>query len=88
MFMEKDVAVSILEEIQDNLRSANWKQKTLKTIKLYEKNLEISSNEKIKALVDKYNRHLQAFGESDKRTMSLLKKIDKEIVKINNKYNN
>lgn len=39
--MEKQVAISILEDIQNSLNKDNWKEESLKTINTYIKNLKI-----------------------------------------------
>lgn len=56
----------------------------LKTIKIYRKNLEIATNEKIQKLIKKQKEYIEKYGENGKRTQKLNKKIDKEINKIFN----
>ena len=46
--MDKEVAISILEDIQNTLNKEDWKNETLKTIKNYEKKLKDSQKEKVK----------------------------------------
>ena len=46
--MEKDVAITILEDIQDALCTDNPKENALKTLEIYRKDLEISTSTKIK----------------------------------------
>ena len=35
--MEKEVAISILEDIENSLQKENWKDESLKTIAIYRK---------------------------------------------------
>ena len=51
--MEKEVAISILEDIENSLQKENWKEESLKTIAIYKKGLEIATNLKIKNLIDR-----------------------------------
>lgn len=80
--MEKDVAITILEDIQQALLGENGKENGLKTVEIYRKDLEVATNKKIKKLKDKQKEYCQIYGEDDKRTLKLSKKIDKEIQKI------
>lgn len=57
----------------------------LETIDIYKKNLEIATNEKIKNLIEKQKKYMEKYGENDRKTINLNKKIDKEITKINSK---
>ncbi len=54
----------------------------LKTIKIYRKNLEIATNEKIQKLIKKQKEYMKKYGENGKRTQKLNKKIDEELNKI------
>ena len=80
--MEKHVAINILEDIEQLLNVENAKQRALKTIEIYIKGLEISTNTTIIKLINKQKEVLQKYGENDKKTLKLNKKIDKEIKKI------
>lgn len=81
--MEKSVAISILEDIQQALNDTNnAKDKALKTIELYRKNLEIATNDKLKELIKKHTEYCRKYGEDDRKTLKLSKKIDKELHKI------
>ena len=53
--MDKEVAISILEDIQNTLNKEDWKNETLKTIKNYEKNLKDSQKQKVKKLKKEKN---------------------------------
>lgn len=83
--MEKEVAISILEDIENSLQKENWKEESLKTIAIYRKGLEIATNLKIKNLIEKHREYIKKYGENDKKTIKIGKKIDEEVQKI---YNN
>ena len=51
--MKKEIAINILEDIEDSLIQKNWKEESLKNIDLYRKGLEIATSPKIKNLVKK-----------------------------------
>lgn len=83
--MKKEVAIDILEDIQNSLMSSNWKQETLKILNHYIRGLEIATDEKIKKMVNKHCEYKKIYGENGRKTIYLSKKIDKEIQKIYNK---
>ena len=83
--MEKEVAINILEDIQNSLMQKNWKEESLKNIDLYRKGLEIATSPKIKNLVKKHKKYIKKYGENDKKTLKITNKIDDEIYRI---YNN
>lgn len=80
--MEKEVAINILEDIQNSLIRENWKEESLKTITLYRKGLEVSTSTKIRKLIEKQKEYLEKYGESGKKTLQINKKIDDEIRRI------
>lgn len=80
--MEKDVAINILEDIRQALIGDNAKSKVLSTVNQYIKCLEVTQNEKIRKLVNKQKEYNQKYGEFDKRTLKLNKKVDEELRKI------
>lgn len=82
--MEKEVAISILEDIENSLQKYNWKEESLKTIAIYRKGLEIATNLKIKNLIEKHREYIKKYGENDKKTIKIGKKIDEEVQKIYN----
>ena len=82
--MEKEVAISILEDIENSLQKENWKDESLKTIAIYRKGLKIATNPKIKNLIEKHREYIKKYGENDKKTIKNGKKIDEEIQKIYN----
>lgn len=83
--MKKEVAIDILEDIQNSLMSSNWKQETLKILNHYIKGLEIATDEKIEKMLNKHCEYKKIYGENGRKTIYLSKKIDKEIQKIYNK---
>ncbi len=80
--MEREVAIAMLEDIEQSLNDKDWKNKSLKTIDLYKKNLEIAENKKLKKLIYKQKAYVKKYGEDDKRTVQLNKKIDNEMRRI------
>lgn len=80
--IEKEVAIDILEDIQNSLTQTKWKEESLKTIAIYRKGLEIATSPKIKNLVEKYKEYKENYGENDKKTLKIAKKIDDETHKI------
>lgn len=82
--MEKKVAVDILEDIKQSIIDDDSGVRALKTIDIYRKNLEISINPTIKKLVDEQKEIISIYGENDKKTIQINKKISKELSKIFN----
>ena len=82
--IEKQIALNILEDIQNSLMQKNWKEESLKNIDLYRKGLEIATSPKIKNLVEKYKEYKEIYGENDRKTLKIAKKIDEETHKIYN----
>ena len=82
--MEKQVAIDILEDIKQCIIDDDSGVRALKTIDIYRKNIEISINPTIKKLVDKQKEIISIYGENDKKTIQINKKISKELSKIFN----
>lgn len=82
--MDKQVAINILEDIQQSLQKDNWKEESLKTINIYRKGLKIATNPKVKNLIEKHKEYIEKYGENDRRTIKIGKKIDEELQKIYN----
>lgn len=80
--MDKEVAVSILEDVKQSLYNENAKQKGLSTINQYICGLKITQNEKIQQLINKQKEYCKLYGENDKRTVKLNRKVDEELKKI------
>lgn len=80
--MEKDVAITILEDIKQSLIGENAKNNTIKTLEIYRKNLEISTNKKIQKLINRKKEYMEKYGKNGRKTLKLDKKIDREIKKI------
>lgn len=83
--MEKNVAISILEDINRSLMSNNWKENALSTIDLYKKGLEVATNEKIKRMINIHSKYIEKYGNNHIKTRKLGKKINDEVQKIYNK---
>lgn len=77
----KSEAINILKEIEEDLKNEN-REKAIKDIDYYIKNIEITTDKKINELMYKYLEMKKNYGLYDRRTMSISKKIDKEILKI------
>lgn len=80
--MEKEIAINILQDIEDSLMQKNWKEESLKTIALYRKGLKVANSTKIRKLIEKQKEYLEKYGESGKKTLQINKKIDDEIRRI------
>ncbi len=80
MILKSD-AINILKEIEEDLKNENRK-KAIKDVNYYIKNIEITTDKKINELMYKYLEMEKNYGLYDKRTISISKKIDKEILKI------
>lgn len=63
----------------------NGKKSGLKTIDIYQKNLKIATSRKIKILIEKQKAYIRKYGQNGKKTITLNRKIDREIKKINSK---
>ena len=81
--LEKEVAISILQDIKDDI--VKDKSKGLRTIDIYVKNLEVATSPKIKELVAKKKELVAKYGDDDKRVEKINKKASDEIKKIFNK---
>lgn len=82
--MEKQIALGILEEIQQSILNNKDKEAVYKVIRIYKKNLQLSTNQRIKQLIIKHKAYVEKFGEESPKVLRLGKKIDKEICKIFN----
>ena len=83
--MQKEIAINILQDIYDSLQGYDWKERGLKTLKIYQKNLEISTNKEIQYLIKKQKKCIEKYGEDSIKTKQLNKRVDKKIREINNK---
>jgi Skp family chaperone for outer membrane proteins len=77
--MTKQTAIQILKDIEDSLNSENWQEETTRTIQQYEKDLKIATNKKIQKLIEKHKEYLEKYGEENKKTLRINKKVDKKI---------
>lgn len=82
--MNKQTAIDIFEDIQYCLNSEDWKNRTLKTIDLYRKNLKIATNKRIQDLIEIQKEYVKKYGENAEETIDINKKIDEELCKIYN----
>ena len=78
--VEKEVAISILEDIKQDI--IKDKSKGLRTIDIYVRNLEVATSPKIKELVAKKKELVAKYGEDDKRVEKINKKASAEINKL------
>lgn len=83
--MEKETAINILQDIYDSLQGYDWKDKGLKTLKIYRRNLEMSTDKEIQQLIEKQKEYIEKYGEDSIKTKRLNKRVDKKIREINNK---
>lgn len=83
MISTQNIPIDILEDIKQSIIDDSG-VRALKTIDIYRKNLEISINPTIKKLVDKQKEIISIYGENDKKTIQINKKISKELNKIFN----
>lgn len=77
----KSEAINILKEIEEDLKNEN-REKAIKDINYYIKNIEITTDKKINELMYKYLEMKKNYGLYDKRTISISQKIDKEMLTI------
>lgn len=83
--MKKNVAILILQDIQLSLMDNNWKEKSLQTIELYKKGLEVATNEEIKKMIKIHYNHAKKYGNNHIKTIKLGKRINDKVQKIFNK---
>ena len=78
--IEKSEVLNILQDIELNLDNRNC-ERALKDVNIYIKNIELTTNEKIKNLFSMYEEYLQLYGKNHIKTMMIRKKLDKEFCK-------
>lgn len=83
--MEKETAINILQDIYDSLKGNDWKDNGLRTVKIYRRNLEMSTDKEIQKLIEKQKEYIEKYGEDSIKTKRLNKRVDKKIREINNK---
>lgn len=79
--IEKEVAINILEDIEQCLFDENWKHKTLSSVEQYIKGLEIAVDEELKQLIEEY----QKCDENSDKAMLLAEKINNKICSVYNR---
>lgn len=82
--MKKQIALEILEDIQQSILNNKDKEAVYKVIRIYKKNLQLATDKKINQLIIKHKVYVEKFGEKSPKVLKLNKKIDKEICKIFN----
>ncbi len=83
--MDKQVAIDILEEIKLTLSNLEtWRENGLKVVSKYKLELELKTNSKIKRMIKVQQKYKDKYGEFDKKTIAINKKISEEIKKILN----
>ncbi len=63
--VEKEVAISILEDIKKSLK--NGKEAGIKTLDIYQKNLELATSPKINKMINSQNKCIKKYGENRKQ---------------------
>ena len=75
--VEKQVAINILEDIEQALKDDHTGNKAKRTVDIYRKNLEVSTNTKLRELVKKQKDISSKYGDDDIRIIRISKKISK-----------
>lgn len=78
--IEKNVAINMLEDIEQCLYSDDWKHRTLSTVKQYKKGLLIATDTELKALIDEHKR----YDENSTEAIELANKINDKLSQIYN----
>lgn len=79
--IEKEVAINILEDIEQCLYDDEWKHKTLSSVNQYIKGLEIATDDELKQLIDEY----QKCDDNSDEAMLLADKINNKIFSVYNR---
>lgn len=78
--IEKDVAINILEDLEQCLYSEDWKHKTLSTVEQYKKGLIIATDIELKSLIDEHKK----YDENSVEAVELANKINDKLSQIYN----
>ena len=78
--IEKEVAINILEDIQQCLNEEKWQVKTLSTVKQYKKGILVSIDEELKELIDEHKK----YDENSTKAIELSQKISERLRRIYN----
>ena len=78
--IEKSVAISILEDIQQCLNEEKWPIKTLSAVKQYKKGILVSIDEELKELIAEHKK----YDENNKEAIELTQKISERLKRIYN----
>ena len=63
--MEREVAISILEDVKESLFCG--KESGIKTLDIYQKNLELATSPKINKMINLQNEYIKKYGENRKQ---------------------
>jgi len=75
--VEKQVAINILEDIEQALKDDHTGNKAKRTVDIYRKNLVVSTNTKLRELVKEQKDISSKYGDDDIRIIRISKKISK-----------
>lgn len=78
--IEKNVAINMLEDIEQCLYSDNWKNRTLSTVKQYKKGLLVATDTELKSLIDEHKK----YDENSVEAVELANKINDKLSQIYN----
>ena len=78
--IEKEVAINILEDIQQCLNQENWQDRTLSTVTQYKKGILVAIDEELKGLIAERKK----YDEDSPEAIKLSQKIDERLRKIYN----
>jgi len=84
--VEKQVAINILEDIEQALKDDHTGNKAKRTVDIYRKNLVVSTNPKLRELVKEQKDLSTKYGDEDIRTIRISKKISKILEDIFNNW--
>jgi len=84
--VEKQVAINILEDIEQALKDDHTGNKAKRTVDIYRKNLVVSTNTKLRELVKEQKDLSTKYGDDDIRTIRISKKISKILEDIFNNW--
>jgi len=84
--VEKQVAINILEDIEQALKDDHTGNKAKRTVDIYRKNLVVSTNTKLRELVKEQKDISSKYGDDDIRIIRISKKISKILEDIFNNW--
>ena len=78
--IEKEVAINILEDIQQCLNQENWQDRTLSTVTQYKKGILVAIDEELKGLIAERKK----YDKDSPEAIKLSQKIDNRLRNIYN----